>query len=80
VVRFVSYLLILLPAVLAVLYVRAFDVSVVFFDAWLVVRLFDKWSSGTLGLLDLMDQHNEHRMFFPKGFELLLGWITALTT
>jgi hypothetical protein len=74
---FVSSLLILLPAVLALLYVRAFGVSVVYFDAWSVVRLFDKWSSGTFSLLDLMDQHNEHRMFFPKGFELLLGWITG---
>ena len=69
--------MILLPAVLALLYVRAFGVSVVYFDAWSVVRLFDKWSSGTLSLLDLLEQHNEHRMFFPKGFELLLGWITV---
>jgi hypothetical protein len=74
---FVSYFLILLPAVLALLYVRAYGVSVVYFDAWSVVRLFDKWSSGTLSPLDLLEQHNEHRMFFPKGFELLLGWITG---
>jgi len=68
--------LILLPAALGVLYVRAFGVSVVYFDAWSMVRLFDKWSSGTLGLVDLLDQHNEHRMFFAKGFELLLAGIT----
>jgi hypothetical protein len=74
--RLVSYLLILLPAALAFLYVRAFGVSVVFADAWSMVRLFDKWSSGSLRLSDLFDQHNEHRMFFPESVELLLGSIT----
>ncbi len=73
----VSCLLVLLPAALGVLYVRAFGVSVVYYDAWSVVPLFDKWSSGTLALSDLFDQHLEHRMFFAKGFELLLGGITG---
>ena len=73
---FVSYLFILLPAALGVLYVRAFGVSVVKGDAWSIVRLFDMWSSGTLGVSDLYRQHNEHRMFFPEGVELLLGSIT----
>ena len=74
--RFASWFLILLPAVLALLYVRAFGVSVVHHDAWEMVPLFDKWSSGTLGVSDLYRQHNEHRMFFPKGVELLLGSVT----
>jgi hypothetical protein len=65
-----------LPATLAFLYVRAFGVSVVFSDAWSMVRLFDKWSSGRLRLSDLFNQHNEHRMFFPEGVELLVGSIT----
>jgi hypothetical protein len=68
--------LILLPVALGFLYVHAFGVSVVFSDAWSMVRLFDKWSSGRLSLSDLFDQHNEHRMFFPEGVELLLGSIT----
>jgi len=72
----ISCFLILLPAVFAWLYVRAFGVSVVFFDAWSMVRLFDRWSSGTLSLSHLFAQHNEHRMFFPKGIELFLGGIT----
>jgi len=41
-----------------------------------MVPLFDKWSSGGLRLSDLFKQHNEHRMFFPEGAELLLGSIT----
>jgi hypothetical protein len=72
----VSYLLILLPAALGALYVHAFGVSVVYSDAWSVVSLFDKWSSGTLQVSDLFHQHNEHRMFFPEGVELLLGSLT----
>ena len=71
-----SCLLVLAPAALALLYVRAFGVSVVIADAWPMTRLFDKWSSGTLHLSDLWVQHNEHRMLFPKGIELLLGGIT----
>ena len=76
VVGLTSCLLVLLPAAVALLYVRAFGVSVVVSDAWPMVRLFDKWSSGTLHLSNLWVQHNEHRMLFPKGVELLLGGIT----
>ena len=76
VVGLTSCLLVLLPAAVALLYVRAFGVSVVVSDAWPMVRLFDKWSSGTLHLSNLWVQHNEHRMLFPKGAELLLGGIT----
>ena len=70
------WLSILLPAALGFLYVRAFGVSVVFSDAWSMVHLFDAWSSGTLRLSDLYAPHNEHRMFFPKGVEVLLGAVT----
>jgi len=75
-IRLVSYLLILLPAALGVLYVRAFGVSVVFGDAWSMLRLFEKWSSGTLAVSDFFRQHLEHRMFFPKGVEFLLSIAT----
>ena len=68
--------LVLAPAVAGFLYVRAFGVSVVFSDAWSMVRIFDRWHSGTLGLSDLWKPHNEHRMLFPEGVELLLGLIT----
>ncbi len=76
-VGFASLLLILLPAALALLYIRAFGVSVIFSDAWSMARIFDEWSSGTLSLSDFFAQHNEHRMFFPKGVEFLLGRITG---
>src|SRR5215211_2075185 len=76
VVAVVSWLLILIPAALPYLYVRAFGVNVVFADAWDMVLVFRKFFSGRLTFADLYAQHNEHRMFFPKGAELLLGLLT----
>ncbi len=75
-IRFICYLLILLPAALGVLYVHAFGVSVVRRDAWSMVPLFDRWSSGKLQVSDFFVQHNEHRSAFPEIAELLLGVAT----
>src|SRR5918995_3756018 len=72
----VSWLFVLIPAALPYLYVRAFGVNVVFADAWDMVLVFHKFFSGRLTFADLYAQHNEHRMFFPKGAELLLGLLT----
>src|ERR687890_122921 len=72
----VSWLLVLIPAALPYLYVRAFGVNVVFADAWDMVLVFHKFFSGRLTFADLYAQHNEHRMFYPKGAELLLGLLT----
>jgi hypothetical protein len=76
VVAVVSWLFVLIPAALPYLYVRTFGVNVVFADAWEMVLVFRKWSNGRLAFADLYAQHNEHRMFFPKGVELLLGILT----
>jgi hypothetical protein len=72
----VAWFFILVPAALSYLYVHAFGVNVVFADAWDMVLVFRKWSSGRLAFADLYAQHNEHRMFFPKGAELFLGILT----
>jgi len=76
VVKLLPWLLILLPATIGFLYVRAFGVNVVYTDAWSMVPLFNKWAHGKLTLSDLYAQHNEHRMFFPEAVELLLGVAT----
>jgi hypothetical protein len=76
VIRFICYLLILLPAAIGVLYVRAFGVSVVKRDAWSMVPLFDRWSSGTLQASDFFVQHFEHRSTFPELAMLFLGIMT----
>jgi hypothetical protein len=72
----VSWLFVLIPAALPYLYVHAFGVNVVFADAWDMVLVFRKWFSGRLAFADLYAQHVEHRMFFPRGVELLLGSLT----
>src|SRR5215212_2661844 len=72
----VSWFLVLIPAALPYLYVHAFGVNVVFADAWDMVLVFRKWFSGRLAFADLYAQHVEHRMFFPRGVELLLGSLT----
>jgi hypothetical protein len=64
----VAWLFIVVPAALPYLYVHAFfGVNVVFADAWDMVLVFRKWSSGRLAFPDLYAQHVEHRMFFPRG-------------
>jgi len=72
----VSWFFVLIPAALPYLYVRAFGVNVVFADAWDMVLVFRKFSSGRLTFADFYAQHNEHRMFFPRVAELLLGLLT----
>ena len=75
-VRSIALLLILFPAALAFLYVRLFGVDIPFGDAWTTVSRFDKLSLGTLSFQDLWVQHFEHRMFFPRSAQLLLGLFT----
>jgi hypothetical protein len=70
------YLLILLPAALGILYVHLFGVSVVRRDAWTMVPIFERWSSGTLQVSDFFVQHFEHRSAFPELVMLLLGIAT----
>src|SRR5215210_7663466 len=66
----VSWFLVLIPAALPYLYVRAFGVNVVFADAWDMALVFRKFSSGRLTFADFYAQHNEHRMFFPNVAEM----------
>lgn len=79
-IKAVSALAILLPVVLAFLYVRQFGVNVVFHDQWAELPLFGRLSSGGLELSDLFAPHNEHRIFFPRIVILLLGVATAYNT
>jgi hypothetical protein len=75
-IRVVSYLLVLLPALLGFLYVRSFGVNLVYSDSWALVTSFAKFSSGTLSLSDLLVLHQEHWILFPHIAMLLLGTVT----
>ncbi len=75
-IRVVSYLLVLLPAVLGFLYVHSFGVNLVYSDSWALVVGFAKLNSGTLGISDLILLHQEHWILFPYIAMLLLGTVT----
>ena len=55
-----------LPAVIALLFVRAYAVNVPYWDEWESVPDILAASSGRLTVADLWRQHNEHRIFFPR--------------
>lgn len=55
-----------LPIVFLCTLVHSFGVNVPFWDDWEMVPLFQKYDAGNLTLSDLLAQHNEHRIFFPR--------------
>ncbi|MBA2534469.1 MAG: hypothetical protein H0V21_05625 [Rubrobacter sp.] len=78
--RWISFVLMALPVVAGFLYVYLFGVDVVYNDEWEMVSLFVGPSSAKLTILDLWEQHLEHRFFFPGGSILLLGILTKWNT
>jgi len=72
--------LIILPAVLALFFIKKYAVNVSIWDDLQFVPLFDKLYTGHLSFGDLFAQHNEHRLFFPYLLMLLLGVITHHNT
>ena len=73
----ILYLLpILTPPFIILLLVSSYGVAVPFLDQWEVVLLLNKLAKGNLGLIDLWQQHNEHRIFFPKLIMLGLAWLS----
>lgn len=79
-IRAVSAFAVLLPVILALLYVHRFGVNVVYHDQWGQLPLFGELFSGNLGFSDLFAQHGDHRIFFPRIVMLLLGVATAYNT
>ncbi len=81
-IKFISYLLILLPVALGFLFVYLCGVNVVFWDQWGIAALFDKWFPGEISMSDLLLQSfggqnpRLHNIFFPRIVMLLLGTIT----
>lgn len=78
--RLLLWAVILLPAVLAFLFVYWFGVNSVSRDQWAIVTFLERLSSGTLGFSDLWVQHNEHRIVFPKIAMLGLATLTDYNT
>jgi cbb3-type cytochrome oxidase subunit 3 len=72
--------LIILPALLALFFIKTYAVNVSAWDDLRFVPLFDKVYTGHLSFGDLFAQHNEHRIFFPRLAMLGLGVLTHHNT
>jgi hypothetical protein len=69
-------LLCLLPAVIALLYIRAYGVNSVFEDQLTFPILYRKYYEGRLKFQDFFEQDNEHRPLFPRLLMFPLGLAT----
>jgi hypothetical protein len=75
--RWLPYALILLAVLSGFGFVYAFGVNLFWADDWAERPfLLSKYANGTLGLSDLWECHNEHRILFPKMVMLGLGLLT----
>lgn len=72
----IYFLIVLIPFFVTLLLTTNLSVNVPFMDEWELVKLFQKSDAGTLSFGDLWEQHNEHRMFFPKSTTVILGDMT----
>jgi hypothetical protein len=73
----VVYALLALPAITSLLYIRCFTFLVPVVDDWDFVALLGRIHSDQWTFHDLVSQHNEHRMFFPRLVMLALARLTA---
>jgi len=71
-------LLLILPAVLALWFIKHYAVNVCAFDDIDEARLFGKLYTGHLSFGDLFALHNEHRIFMARIAFLLFGVLTHL--
>jgi hypothetical protein len=73
---FVIISLMVAPAIVALLFIRAYGTNVLFWDQWNFVPLIDKVYTGHLTLADLFAQWGDHRLFFPNLVMLPLAVLT----
>lgn len=67
-----SLLILILP--LCILYlINLYGINVPFWDEWELVPLLKKAHTGELTFLDIVAQHNEHRILFPRLIMLTLA-------
>ena len=70
------FCLAIIPAVLLLTLILKCAVDMPYWDEWVYVTFFEKFSQGTLTLSDLFAQQNEYRQFFPNLIFVGLGWLT----
>jgi hypothetical protein len=79
--RITLTLLLIIPAVIALLYIFLFGRTVLFWDEWVMVPVIDQFLNGNIPWQVLFGQVNEHVMVFPKlaivGIALITGYNTV---
>ena len=55
------------------LYVWYFGVNIIYQDEWSFVNLVRQHKSNGLSISDLFTPHNEHRIFFPRLFYIIIS-------
>lgn len=69
-------ILLIVPIIFPLIYISTYAVNVPYWDQYEVIPLFDKLYSGNLSVVDLVAQHNEHRIALPHLLMLGLGTVT----
>jgi len=76
--KILPFCVILLPALVIAFILIKFSVNVPVLDQWItpgfLFQRIDK--DGSIGISDLLNQHNESRLVFPRIFFLLLAYLT----
>ncbi len=68
------------PALIALFYIGGFGRTVIFWDEWRMVGLYEKMETGVLTFGDLFAQLNEHRLLFPRMILLGIEHLTQFNT
>ncbi|MEM6452239.1 MAG: hypothetical protein AAF703_18240 [Cyanobacteria bacterium P01_D01_bin.105] len=66
-IRNISLLILyLIPLVLLIVFVSNLGVNIPFGDQWALLPYFEKIQAGEITFLDIVQQHNEHRIVLPR--------------
>lgn len=65
-----------IPLIALIVYVNRYGVDLPFLDQWEFIPVLEKFYQGHLTFSDLWQQHNEHRIFFPRIVFLVLARMT----
>jgi hypothetical protein len=66
----------IIPILFLIGMITQYTIDLPLMDQWDLIPMFDKVYNGQLTIHDLWEQHNEHRIFFPKLIMILLALLT----
>ena len=66
----------LFPIILTIFFIKNYSINVPYQDQWEMVPLFQKVIHAEISIFDLIAQHNEHRILFPRLIQISLAFLT----